>query len=150
MSNVRHHTLSSMKILTERIGLKTSGAGDLIDITARLNPILKKFGLSDGLLTVFCAGSTLGVACFEYEPGLIKDMKGLYEKLASSDERYAHDAAWGDANGFSHLRSALQGTSMSVPFENGKLMLGTWQQVVIAEFDNRPRSREIIVQLMGE
>ena len=101
-------------------------------------------------MTVFGVGSTMGITTFEFEPGLIKDMKELYERLAPSDRSYAHDETWGDANGFSHLRAALQGQSLTIPFENGKLLLGTWQQVVVAEFDNKPRQREVVVQIIGK
>lgn len=139
-----------MRVINERIRLKTKGSGDLLDITAKVSEFLEKSKLKRGTLTVFTVGSTLAVTSFEYEPGLILDMRDLYEKLVPSDRHYNHDNAWGDANGFSHLRSALQGSSFAVPFDEGRLALGTWQQIVVAEFDNRPRDREIVVQLMGE
>lgn len=139
-----------MKIITKELTLKTSGAGDLINITDDLRILLSGSRLKEGAVTVFAVGSTFGVACFEYEPGLIKDMKDFYEKLAPSDRPYSHDDTWGDANGFSHLRAALQGPSLTLPFKGGKLLTGTWQQVIIAEFDNRPRTRKVVVQLMGE
>ena len=140
-----------MKIKIEKIRLRTKGSGDLINITDEVSSILGRSKFKDGSVTVFVAGSTAAITTFEYEPGLIKDVRDLYEKLIPSSERYSHDETWGDANGFSHLRAALQGPSLTVPFENGKLVLGTWQQVVLAEFDNRPeREREIVVQLMGE
>ena len=139
-----------IKILNERLTLDTKGNGDLINITDKLADILRQSKLKKGNMLVFCIGSTFGVTAFEFEPGLIKDMRDMYERLVPSDKHHSHDDTWGDANGFSHLRSALQGTSFGVPFEDGKLLLGTWQQIVIAEFDNRPRRREIIVQLTGE
>jgi len=138
------------KILNERLHLDTKGNGDFINITEKLADILKQSKLKKGNMLVFCAGSTLAVTAFEFEPGLIKDMRDMYERLVPSDKHHSHDDTWGDANGFSHLRCALQGTSFGIPFEDGRLLLGTWQQVVIAEFDNRPRHREIIVQLTGE
>lgn len=95
-------------------------------------------------------GSTAAITTFEYEPGLVEDMRDLFEKLIPKNKHYAHDDTWGDANGFSHVRAALQGPSLTIPFDNGKLMLGTWQQVVLAEFDNRPRERQIILQIIGE
>ncbi len=101
-------------------------------------------------MTVFVSGSTAGITTLEYEPGLVRDVGEFYEKLAPSNRRYHHDDTWGDANGFSHIRATFTGQSLTIPFEDGKLLLGTWQQVVLAEFDNRPRKREITVQIIGE
>jgi secondary thiamine-phosphate synthase enzyme len=139
-----------MKILNYKIQVATSGAGDFKDITAKVNGFLSKSKLKNGLAAVFVTGSTAGIATLEFEPGLIKDMKEFYENIVPQTKSYHHDAAWGDANGFSHIRSALQGTSFTVPFEDKKLTLGTWQQIVLCEFDNRPRNRQIVIQLMGE
>lgn len=139
-----------MKIVTDRIVLDTQGDGDLIDITRETGERLKAANLKRGSVTVFVVGSTAAITTFEYEPGLIGDVRELYARLVPRNRRYAHDAAWGDANGFSHLRAALQGPSLTVPFEEGRLLLGTWQQIVLAEFDNRPRQRQVIVQIMGE
>jgi secondary thiamine-phosphate synthase enzyme len=139
-----------MKILTHRISLQTKGAGDLIDITDQIVRILKSTKLKTGQVTVFNIGSTAAITTFEYEPGMIIDMKELYEKIIPSGKHYHHDNTWGDANGFSHLRAALQGPSLTIPFEDGKLLLGTWQQVVLAEFDNKPRNRQIVIQILGE
>ena len=130
--------------------LDTKGPGDLIYITEEISNILASSGLRNGNLTVFVTGSTAAITTFEYEPGLIKDMKDFYEKLIPSGKHYHHDDTWGDANGFSHVRAALQGPSITIPFEDGRLLLGTWQQVVLAEFDNRPRHRQIAIQIMGE
>lgn len=129
-----------MKILTEKIALRTKGNPDLINITDKVRDVFKSSGLREGSLTVFVVGSTAAIASFEYEPGLVEDMRQLYEKLIPKDKHYAHDETWGDANGFSHLRAALQGPSLTVPFEDSKLLLGTWQQIVLADFDNRPRA----------
>lgn len=139
-----------MKIVTKQLELETRGAGDLIDITVKVQRNLEEAGLQRGSVTVFVVGSTAGITTFEYESGLITDMQELYNKIAPQDRHYAHDETWGDANGFSHLRAALQGPSLTVPFENGKLILGTWQQIVLAEFDNRPRDRRVILQMIGE
>ena len=139
-----------MKILNEEISLDTKGDPDLIDITKEVTGILRKSGLKKGSLTVFVVGSTAAITTFEYEPGLIKDVRELYEKLIPREGAYAHDETWGDANGFSHLRALLQGPSLVIPFVEGELTLGTWQQVVLAEFDNRPRQRRIVVQIIGE
>lgn len=139
-----------MKILSDHISVETKGDPDLIDITRKVTDILEKSGLKKGNLTVFVAGSTAAITTFEYEPGLVKDVRALYERLIPKKAGYAHDATWGDANGFSHLRALLQGPSLVIPFEDGKLALGTWQQVVLCEFDNRPRDRRVVVQIMGE
>ncbi len=139
-----------MEIITKKILLNTQGAPDLVNITDKIKDILDSSGLKQGSLTVFVVGSTAAITSFEYEPGLVKDMRELYDKLIPRGKQYAHDAAWGDANGFSHLRAALQGPSLTVPFDKGELLLGTWQQVVLADFDNRPRQREVVVQIIGE
>lgn len=139
-----------MKIINNKIILDTKGAGDLIDITEKISNILASSKLRNGNLTVFVIGSTAAITTFEFEPGLIKDLKDFYERLVPSDKHYYHDDTWGDANGFSHLRAALQGPSIIIPFEDGRLLLGTWQQVALAEFDNRPRHRQIAIQIIGE
>lgn len=139
-----------MKVINEKISLNTKGNPDLIDITAKVADILTSSGMKKGSLTVFVVGSTAAITTFEYEPGLVSDLRDLYEKLIPKNKHYNHDETWGDANGFSHLRAALQGPSLTIPFEGAKLMLGTWQQIVLAEFDNRPRAREVIVQIIGE
>ncbi len=139
-----------MKIINDSIKISTQGNPDLIDITGRITDILKSSKIKKGIVTVFVVGSTAAITTFEFETGLIKDIRDLYEKLIPSNKHYSHDATWGDANGFSHLRAALQGPSLTIPFDGGKLLLGTWQQVVLAEFDNRPRDRKIIVQVTGE
>lgn len=138
-----------MKIVSERLEIETRGANDLIDITEELTRILAGSSLASGQMTVFIVGSTAAITTFEYEPGLIQDMKDAYQRLIPSGPPYHHDETWGDANGFSHVRAAFQGPSLVIPFEQGRLLLGTWQQVVVAEFDNRPRRRQIVVQLMG-
>ena len=139
-----------MKIMNDKIHLKTKGAGDLVDITGRLVDMLKHTKLQTGQVTVFNIGSTAAITTFEFESGMIQDMQELYEKIVPANQHYHHDDTWDDANGFSHLRAALQGPSITIPFENGKLLLGTWQQVVLAEFDNRPRNRQVAVQIIGE
>jgi len=139
-----------MEIINQRITLKTKGSGDLVNITDEISELLQKSKLIKGNVTVFNIGSTAAITTFEFEPGMIKDMQELYEKIVPSNQHYHHADTWGDANGFSHLRAALQGPSLTIPFEKGSLLLGTWQQVVLAEFDNRPRQRKIVVQIMGE
>ena len=139
-----------MKIITKPVKFDTDGTGDLVNITDEVAGLLKASGLKKGNLTVFVIGSTAAITTFEYEPGLIKDVQDLCEKLVPSNKHYQHDETWCDANGFSHLRASLLGPFLVIPFEEGKLLLGTWQQVVLAEFDNRPRHREIVVQMIGE
>lgn len=130
--------------------ISTKGNGDFINISSQLLNLLKDSGLQDGIITVFVSGSTAGVTTFEYEPGLIRDLKEFYDKVAPSNVHYHHDDTWGDANGFSHVRATLTGPSLTIPYEKGKLLLGTWQQVVLVEFDNRPRTRDMVVQIIGE
>jgi secondary thiamine-phosphate synthase enzyme len=130
--------------------MHTEGNPDLINITDKVEHLLAESRLKKGMVTVFVIGSTAAITTFEYEPGLIEDIRDLYEKLIPQNRHYRHDETWGDANGFSHLRASLQGPSLSVPFEEGKLLVGTWQQIVLAEFDNRPRERKVVVQIIGE
>ena len=139
-----------MKIINAQLKISTTGAGDLVNITDEIVAQVQSTKLKDGSVTVFNIGSTAAITTFEYEPGMIKDMKELYEKLVPQKRHYHHDDTWGDANGFSHLRAALQGPSLTVPFADGDLLLGTWQQIVLAEFDNRPRQRTIAIQIIGE
>jgi secondary thiamine-phosphate synthase enzyme len=140
----------TMKIVTKRVTFSTKGSGDFIDITARISSALESTEIASGNILIFAVGSTGAITTFEYEPGLVSDMKELYERLAPAGRHYYHDDTWGDANGFSHLRASIAGPSLVVPFENGRLLLGTWQQIVFAEFDNRPREREVVVQITGE
>jgi secondary thiamine-phosphate synthase enzyme len=139
-----------MKIFTQQIALQTNGNPDLINITEAVEKVLHSSKFKEGNLTVFVLGSTAAITTLDYEPGLIQDLEELYEKIIPRHQGYHHDAVWGDANGFSHLRAALTKASLTVPFENGKLFLGTWQQIVLAEFDHRPRKRKIVVQVIGE
>ena len=139
-----------IKIYTKKFSQKTSGFCDIIDITARVREHIEKEKIKEGLVTVFVSGSTAALTTIEFESGLVQDLKEVVEKLIPSDRRYHHDDRWGDDNGFSHLRAALFGPSLAIPIENGRPVLGTWQQIVLLDFDNRPRTREIMVQLMGE
>ena len=139
-----------MKIINQKITFNTKGSSDLINITDTLSKVLSDTAFQIGNMTIFVSGSTAGITTLEYEPGLIKDVREFYETLVPSNRRYHHDDTWGDANGFSHIRATLTGQSLTIPFEDGKLLLGTWQQVVLAEFDNRPRTREITIQIIGE
>jgi secondary thiamine-phosphate synthase enzyme len=139
-----------VKIINKTLRINTKGSGDLINITGEIADILKETKLEKGNLVVFVIGSTAAITTFEYEPGLIQDIKELYEKIAPANKHYQHDETWGDANGASHVRASLQGPSLTIPFEKGKLLLGTWQQVVLAEFDIRSRARQIVISIIGE
>jgi len=139
-----------MKIHTTKLIEKTQGHCDIIDITAKVLEQLERQPIRNGLATLFVSGSTASLTTIEYESGILKDMKELLEKLIPSNRKYHHDDRWGDDNGYSHLRASLLGPSLQIPIEDGKLLLGTWQQIVLLDFDNRPRTREIMVQIMGE
>ncbi|UCF69967.1 MAG: YjbQ family protein [candidate division WOR-3 bacterium] len=139
-----------MKIVNERICVQTRGPGDLVNITEEIAAHLEATKLKTGNVVIFHIGSTAAITTFEYEPGMIQDMQELYEQIVPCNKHYHHDETWGDANGFSHLRAALQGPSLTIPFLNGELVLGTWQQVVLAEFDNKPRKRRVAIQFIGE
>lgn len=135
---------------THSFEIKTSGNCQLTDITGKIQSIISINGFTEGNVNVFAVGSTTGITTIEYEPGLLKDYPAFFEKIIPTDENYHHDQTWHDGNGHSHLRSALQKTSFSVPFIDGKLLLGTWQQIVFVDFDNRSRARKIIVQIIGK
>lgn len=139
-----------MKVVTSSFGVDTKGSTDMIDITAKVQQELKKSGLKEGSALVFVSGSTAGVTTIEYEPGLLKDYPEFFEKIIPSKNRYHHDDTWHDANGYAHVRASLQGASFTVPFSNGELMLGTWQQIILVDFDNRARKRNIVVQFTGQ
>jgi secondary thiamine-phosphate synthase enzyme len=128
----------------------TKGHCDILDITPEVGKAVTQAGVTDGLATVFVVGSTAGVTTVEYEPGLVSDLKDAFERIAPQDAGYAHDSRWGDGNGYAHVRSSLLGCSLTVPVADGKLTLGTWQQIVLIDFDNRPRRRKIVVQVLGE
>ena len=139
-----------MKISTQIIHFKTDGHTQMHDITAEINEVLEKSGLSEGQVCVFGIGSTTGITTVEFEPGLTKtDVREMFETFAPYGKHYAHNATWGDDNGAAHLRSFLVGTSFNAPFVDGRLLLGTWQQIVFVDFDTRPRNRKIAVQVMG-
>ena len=137
-------------IFQNKISLATRGFNQIIDITPSLHNLVQQSRLKDGSILIFVPGSTAGLTTIEYEPGLIKDVPEMLEKIAPMRVAYHHDQTWHDGNGYAHLRAALIGPSLTIPFENGRLQLGTWQQVVFIDFDNRPRQRELHVQLQGE
>ena len=137
-------------IHTKKITETTAGFCDIVDITVKVKAHIHAARVRDGSVTLFVNGSTAALTTIEHEPGLIQDLKEFVERYIPSNRRYHHDDRWGDDNGFSHLRASLFGPSLAIPIENGRLSLGTWQQIVLLDFDNRPREREIIVQLIGE
>jgi len=137
-------------IITKRISFRTQGDCDIIDITGDVASELSNSKLTVGTVTVFVAGSTAGLSTIEYEPGLVADLKNIWQKLVPANISYEHDSRWGDGNGFAHVRACLLGPSLVVPFQDRHLLLGTWQQIVLIDFDNRPRSRQVILQFTGE
>lgn len=139
-----------MKVITDYIPISTKGFTDIIDITSQVTDKIQRSQVKSGTATVFISGSTAGVTTIEYEPGLLKDLPEALEKIAPMNKRYHHDATWGDGNGFAHVRAAMLGCSLTVPFKDSRLLLGTWQQIVVMDFDNRSRKREVVVQIMGD
>ena len=129
--------------------LRTQGWNDVSDITDRVASSVRSSGVRDGIVTVFVPGSTAGITTIEYEPGAVADLQRAIDRLAPADAHYDHDQRWGDGNGFAHVRAALLGPSLSIPVSQGRMELGTWQQIVLIDFDNRPRDREVIVQTLG-
>ena len=136
--------------VSETVSLSTKGFTDIIDMTDQVVEVLKHSHIQDGLVTVFCPGSTGAVTTIEYESGVLSDLKTAIERLVPSDVSYDHDRRWGDGNGFSHVRAALMKLSLTIPLVEGRLSLGTWQQVVFIDFDNRDRRRNLVVHVMGE
>ncbi|MFC2142307.1 secondary thiamine-phosphate synthase enzyme YjbQ [Acidobacteriota bacterium] len=139
-----------MKIINETMSLTTQGFNDMHDITRDVAQKLDEHELTNGIVTIFVPGSTGGLTTIEFEPGLEQDFAELMDRVAPHGVGYHHDARWGDGNGFSHVRASLLGPSLSVPIADGRMTLGTWQQIVFVDFDNRSRSRSLMVQLMGE
>ena len=137
-------------VVTKKISLQSNGEYDIIDITLPVEQQVAEAGINSGTATVFVAGSTAGITTIEFEPGLRSDFQSMWERNIPRDIPYNHDRRWGDGNGYSHVRASLLGASLVIPFNDQKLTLGTWQQIVLVDFDNRPRSRQIIVQIMGE
>jgi len=137
-------------IHSETINFSTKGFSDILDITHHVDAVTDRSGIENGLVTVFCPGSTGSVTTIEYETGVLRDLQKALEKVVPSDIPYEHDRRWGDGNGFSHVRAALMKPSLTIPLIKGKLALGPWQQIVFIDFDNRSRKRNLIVQILGE
>jgi secondary thiamine-phosphate synthase enzyme len=139
-----------VEIGTYSIHKSTRGKCDIVDITDEVQSLIKKNDFVEGNVLIFAGGSTAGVTTIEYEPGLLKDYPNFFEKIIPSNLNYEHDNTWHDGNGHSHIRASIQGASLTVPFAEGRLLIGTWQQIVFVDFDNRSRKREITVQIVGK
>lgn len=142
-------------VVTKYIQVKTDPIADkwrvsTSDITPQIDQQITESGINSGTVTVFVAGSTAGITTIEYESGVLNDFKVMWKRTVPYDIAYDHDRRWGDGNGYSHVRASLLGASIVIPFSNKKLILGTWQQVILVDFDNRPRSRQVVLQIMGE
>lgn len=138
-----------MNVITKSFKIKTRGNTDILDVTSEVQRIINDSRLSEGQATVFVPGSTAGITTLEYEPGLLKDLPLAFDRIAPQDIEYAHHLTWGDYNGHAHIRASLLGASKTFPFTKGELILGTWQQIILVDFDERPRQREIVVQIIG-
>lgn len=139
-----------MPVVSSGFSLNTRGNGQLVDITGDVSEVVRNSGVSSGIVTVFVPGSTAGVTTIEYEPGLVEDIDEMFERLAPQGREYHHNLRWHDGNGHAHVRASLLGPSLTVPFSNGKLTLGIWQQLVLIDFDNKSRNRELVCQVIGE
>jgi secondary thiamine-phosphate synthase enzyme len=139
-----------MDIQTLSFSISTNGNTDIINITPNIQSIISEAGFVEGNALIFAPGSTAGVTTIEYEPGLLQDYPFFFEEIIPSNKTYHHDETWHDGNGHSHVRASLQGASLTVPFKGGKLITGTWQQIIFVDFDNRARRREIVVQIIGK
>ena len=137
-------------VITKKISLETKGECDIIDITPQVGQQVAETDITDGTVTLFVAGSTAGLSTIEFESGLLADFENMWERNVPRNIPYNHDNRWSDGNGYSHVRASLLGASLVIPFTDKRLSLGTWQQIILVDFDNRPRSRQIIVQIMGE
>jgi secondary thiamine-phosphate synthase enzyme len=137
-------------VKTASISLSTQGNADIRDVTDQLANAVSKSGLTSGTVTVFCPSSTSALTTIEYESGALSDLQRLFDEIIPSNREYAHNERWHDGNGHSHVRAALLGPSLTIPFVDGQLTLGTWQQIIYVDFDNHPRQRKLVVQLIGE
>ena len=138
-----------MAVVTKYIKLSTRGNTEVVDVTGQVRELLAESGLKNGIVCVSVIGSTGALTTCEYEPGLVKDIKEIFDKLIPEGS-YQHDQTWHDGNGHSHLRASLVGPSLTIPMTDGELAIGTWQQIIFIDFDNRPRKRQIICQFIGE
>ncbi|HEY5731457.1 MAG TPA: secondary thiamine-phosphate synthase enzyme YjbQ [Anaerolineales bacterium] len=139
-----------MSVLSLSLELQTNGNADIHDLTSSVQQAVQQSNLSDGTVTIFCPSATSGLTTLEYESGCIQDLHRLFDEIISANRDYAHNARWGDGNGHSHIRAALLGPSLTIPFIEKRLTLGTWQQIIYIDFDTRPRKRSLVLQLIGE
>jgi len=139
-----------MTIETSEISIQSKGNCDIINITSQVVKKVEESGVHSGIVTLFVVGSTAGITTIEYEPNLVSDFKNMWDRVIPQNIPYEHNKTWGDGNGHSHVRASTLGASLIIPFMNKRLTLGTWQQIVLVDFDNRPRSRKIILQVLGE
>ena len=139
-----------MTIITKTIKIQSKGESDIIDLNDMISKKITESGISNGIVTVFVAGSTGALTTIEYEPGLLKDFPDMLSRIAPNEINYEHEERWHDGNGRSHVKASLIGPSLTIPFKDGSLLLGTWQQIVFVELDTRGRSRNIILQIIGE
>jgi len=137
-------------VVSEKISLQTKGNCDIVDITPQVAQKVAEADVNSGTVTLFVSGSTAGLTTIEFEPGVLSDFQNMWQRIIPQDIHYEHDRAWGDGNGHSHVRASLLGASMVVPFNDKRLALGTWQQIILLDFDNRPRSRQVLLQIIGE
>jgi secondary thiamine-phosphate synthase enzyme len=137
-------------VMQKTIHIQTKGNCDMVDITSIVAGEISNSQISSGIATLFVSGSTAGITTIEHESGLVHDFETMWERNVPRNISYQHDSRWGDGNGFSHVRASLLGPSLVVPFTDKKMTLGTWQQIIVVDFDNRPRSREIVIQLLGD
>jgi secondary thiamine-phosphate synthase enzyme len=139
-----------MPVVSLGFSLHTTGNGEVLDITGNVSEAVRSSGLASGIVTVFAPGATAGVTTIEFEPGLVEDIDEMFERVAPRNREYHHNLRWHDGNGHSHVRASLLGPSLTVPFTDGKLILGIWQQIVLVDFDNKERDRDMVCQVMGE
>jgi len=139
-----------MTVVTKDITLQTKGNCDILDITSLVARRVEESGVNSGTVTLFISGSTAGITTIEYEPRLLSDFESMWDRVIPQNIPYEHNKTWGDGNGHSHVRASMLGASLTIPFVNKRLTLGIWQQIVFLDFDNRPRSRKMVLQIMGE
>jgi len=139
-----------MATLASTIHVSTRGHNDVHDLTSGVEAVVRRSNVDCGTATIFVSGSTAGITTIEFEPGVVNDLKQAIDRLAPSELHYDHDARWGDGNGYAHVRAALLGPSLTVPIVEGRMQLGTWQQIILVDFDNRPRERDIVIQVTGD
>ncbi len=137
-------------IINERIDLQTQGNADVLDFTSQVIHIIDERNFTSGIVTIFTPSSTSAITTLEYESGCVSDLRRLFDEIIEPGRHYAHNARWGDGNGHSHVRAALLRPSITIPIIEGRMTLGTWQQLIFVDFDNRPRQRSLVIQLIGE